>query len=137
MKTTALSHEQLEFIPERLNEGVLYISERYDIAVHLCCCGCCQEVVTPLTPTDWSVHFANGTVTLDPSIGNWGYSCRSHYWIRRGAVIWARDLDQRQIDRIRFHDRISKEAYYANANRSSIRAWFRSVVGGLKRWLVR
>jgi hypothetical protein len=28
--------------------GVIYISERYATAVHLCCCGCGYEVVTPL-----------------------------------------------------------------------------------------
>lgn len=137
MKTTALNHELVEFIPERLSEGFLYISERYETAVHLCCCGCRQEVVTPLTPTDWSVYFADGSVTLHPSVGNWSYPCRSHYWIRRGAVVWAGDLDQWQIDHIRSHDRISKEVHYADANRPSIGAWFRSVVGELKRWWIR
>ena len=26
---------------------------------------------------------------LYPSIGNWQFPCRSHYWIRRNRIIWA------------------------------------------------
>jgi hypothetical protein len=47
MRQTALRPEFVEFIPEQLEDGVLYISHRYGTALHLCCCGCCSEVVKP------------------------------------------------------------------------------------------
>ena len=48
MKIKQIRPESVEFIPEHIEEGVLYISELYRTAVHKCCCGCGQEVVTPL-----------------------------------------------------------------------------------------
>ena len=45
--------EFVDYIPEQLNPGVLYVSMRYATVNHLCCCGCGLEVVTTLSPTDW------------------------------------------------------------------------------------
>ena len=39
-------------------------------------------MVTPLKPTDWKLTFDGKTITLYPSIRNWNFACRSHYWIR-------------------------------------------------------
>ena len=39
MRQTALRPEFVEFIPEQLEDGVLYISQRYGTAMHRCCCG--------------------------------------------------------------------------------------------------
>jgi hypothetical protein len=117
MRQTDLSHQFVEFIPERLEEGVLYISQRYGTAAHKCCCGCGEEVTTPLTPTDWSLRVDGNVVTLHPSIGNWSYACRSHYWIRRSKVVWAGQMSQQQIERGRAMDRAAKKAYFETVNR--------------------
>jgi hypothetical protein len=53
MKATRLKHKFVDEIPEELSLGHLYISINYATASHLCCCGCGQEVVTPISPTDW------------------------------------------------------------------------------------
>jgi hypothetical protein len=37
-------------------------------------------------------------VSLDPSIGNWSFPCRSHYWIRNNKVRWAENWSQARID---------------------------------------
>jgi hypothetical protein len=116
MKQSTLRHSFVEFIPERLDEGVLYISQRYKTAVHKCCCGCGQEVVTPLSVTDWSLRVAGGAVTLQPSIGNWSLPCRSHYWIRNSQVVWAGAMTQREIERGRARDRAYREAYFDRVN---------------------
>src|SRR5205085_355428 len=84
-----LTHEFVEFIPDDLEEGVLYVSMQYATAAHKCFCGCGTEVVTPLSPTDWKLIFDGKTISLDPSIGNWGLDCQSHYWIRGNQVRWA------------------------------------------------
>lgn len=87
--SAALSHEFVDAIPERPQSGTLYISILYRTALHLCCCGCGREVVTPITPDDWSLTYNGATVSLSPSIGNWSFECRSHYFITRDRVRWA------------------------------------------------
>ncbi|MGZ8873834.1 MAG: DUF6527 family protein [Halobacteriota archaeon] len=117
MRQIHLSHQFVEFIPEQLEEGVLYISKRYGTAAHKCCCGCGEEVITPLNPTDWSLRMDGNFVTLHPSIGNWSFACRSHYWIRKSKVIWAGDMSQKQIERGRTIDRAAKREYFEAVNR--------------------
>lgn len=117
MRQTHISHQFVEFIPEQLDEGVLYISQRYGTAAHKCCCGCGEEVITPLNPTDWSLRIDGNVVTLHPSIGNWSYACRSHYLIRSSKVIWAGEMSQQQIKRGRASDRAAKQAYFEAINR--------------------
>ncbi|MEJ1962933.1 MAG: DUF6527 family protein [Gammaproteobacteria bacterium] len=117
MRQASLTPEFVEFIPERLEDGVLYISEKYGTATHRCCCGCGQEVVTPLGPADWKLQVLNDGVTLYPSIGNWSFVCRSHYWIRNGRVIWAGAMTQQQIARGRMLDRHARDNYIAGVNR--------------------
>lgn len=117
MRQTTLIPQFVDCIPERLNEGVLYICERYRTAAHKCCCGCGEEVITPLTPADWSIRKEGNTVTLHPSIGNWSFACKSHYWIRRNQVVWAGALSQQEIKRVRARDLADKKAYVAAVNR--------------------
>lgn len=117
MRQSTLIPQYVDCIPERLSEGVLYICERYRTAAHKCCCGCGEEVVTPLTPADWSIRKEENTVTLHPSIGNWSFACKSHYWIRKNQVVWARTMSKQEINRVRTHDLADKRAYAAAVNR--------------------
>lgn len=116
MRQTVITPEFVEFIPERLQEGVIYISEQYGTAIHKCCCGCGEEVVTPLTPADWKLRRDGTAVTLFPSIGNWSFRCKSHYWIRMNRVEWAPSMTIRQIRRVQERDRQDKERYIAQVN---------------------
>jgi Family of unknown function (DUF6527) len=75
-------------IPEQLEPGILYISMEHATAIHLCCCGCSREVVTPFAPDSWKMIFDGRTVSITPSIGNWQFPCRSHYWISKNAIHW-------------------------------------------------
>ncbi len=104
-----LKYDFVEFIPEHPEQSTLYISIAYATAIHKCCCGCGYEVATPLSPTDWALTFDGETVSLHPSIGNWSFPCRSHYWIRRNQVIWAEPWSQSQIEAGRRHDVTTKE----------------------------
>lgn len=121
-------HEYVEYIPERLEPGVLYISKRFRTASHLCCCGCGLKVVTPLNPAKWSLADHGASVSLSPSVGNWGYPCRSHYLIIRNQVRWAGQLSQRQISDVQRQDRIAVER---NARGNSLLAWLADI---FKRW---
>jgi uncharacterized protein DUF6527 len=119
MKLTSIIPRFVEFVPEELEDGIFYISEVHGTAIHKCCCGCGEEVVTPLTPADWHLRKQGGTVSLTPSIGNWNYACQSHYWIRRNRVEWAPRISKEQIRRVQARDRSEKERYiaYRNAQR--------------------
>jgi len=81
-----IDHKFVEFIPEQkeMEDGVIYVSLEYGTAVHNCMCGCGQQVVTPFSPTDWKMTYDGESISLHPSIGNWDFSCRAHYWIRKG-----------------------------------------------------
>jgi hypothetical protein len=125
MKQTYFSVELVEFIPEKLEEGVLYVSRRYKTAVHRCACGCGEEVVTPLGRSDWSIRIANGAATLDPSIGNWSFSCQSHYFMRSGKVVWAGRMSRRQIEFGRTLDRRAREQEIDEINRGKALGRFR------------
>lgn len=86
-----MEHKFVEFIPDELEDGTLYISITYATVLHKCGCGCGNEVVTPLSPSDWQLTFNGETISLFPSIGNWSFPCRSHYWIRKNEVVWVKD----------------------------------------------
>lgn len=120
MHITRLEHRFVTNIPRQLEPGVLYISMEFATAMHLCCCGCGEQVVTPLTPTDWRLTFDGETVSLWPSIGNWNYACRSHYIIRNSEVLRAFAWSDRRIARGREHDQAAKEKYFAAKNESIV-----------------
>lgn len=100
-----ISPEFVEYIPEHPRPGVLYVSRRYATALHLCCCGCGSEVVTPLNPAKWHLKEDGGRVSLSPSIGNWSFPCQSHYWIDRNSVRWAAAMAPEVIAAVKARDR--------------------------------
>jgi hypothetical protein len=116
MKQSCIKPKYVDNIPEKLDEGVLYICERYHLAAHKCCCGCGQEVITPLTSADWLIRNDNDLITLFPSIGNWNFACQSHYWIKRNKVVWSVAMTKTEIDRVRAKDKSDKLAYIASVN---------------------
>mgnify|MGYP000098909068 CR=1 FL=1 len=114
MRQSRLNPEFVEFIPEQLKEGVLYVSMIHAVASHKCVCGCGNEVVTPLSPTDWQLFFDGKGVSLNPSIGNWSIPCRSHYWIKDNNVDWAGEMPYWAINQGRARNKAVKEQYYAS-----------------------
>ena len=98
MRIDRLSHRFVETIPEQLEARVLYVSMEFRTTMHLCCCGCGVSVVLPLRPTAWRMTFDGDSVTMAPSVGNWSFPCRSHYLIREGRVVWARDWSTDRIE---------------------------------------
>lgn len=125
-----ISHKFVELIPDLLDGGVIYISLKYSTAVHKCFCGCQEEVVTPLSPTDWKLIFDGKTISLSPSIGNWNFKCQSHYWINNNQVIWAKKWSDAEIKVGRNQDFINKKKYYPIEKKNSY--WSR-----IKRWLTK
>lgn len=110
-------HKFVEFIPEYIEESTLYISIEYCTAIHKCVCGCGNEVVTPLSPTDWELVFDGKTVSLSPSIGNWNFECKSHYFITKNKIRHARSWKNWEIKEGRKEDS-EKKAKYFGKNKS-------------------
>ncbi len=108
----SLQYKFVEFIPEKVEEGILYVSIEYCTAIHKCVCGCGNEVVTPLSPTDWKLTFNGKSVTLHPSIGNWNFECKSHYWIRNNKIEFAGSWTEREIRLGRENDLERKSEYF-------------------------
>ena len=113
MKRDNLEHRFVDFIPERLEEGILYVSIEYTTVAHLCCCGCGQEVSITLSPTDWRLIFDGKTVSLEPSIGCWSLPCQSHYFITSNRILWARQWSRAEIDAGRRYDAARKHPHRA------------------------
>ena len=101
----------VDAIPERVDPGVIYISRRYSTALHLCCCGCGLEVVTPLNPAKWELWGRPDTVSLAPSVGNWSFPCQSHYWITDNRILWAGPMSPKMIAAVRARDRLDAEEH--------------------------
>lgn len=107
-----LQHRFIELIPERIEEGVLYISIEYCTAIHKCICGCGNEVVTPFSPTDWKLSFNGKSVSIHPSIGNWNFECQSHYWIKNNKIEFASLWTEKEIRVGRENDMDRKMDYF-------------------------
>ena len=141
-RVPALRHQFVEYVPDELEDGIIYISITFATAVHQCCCGCGFEVVTPLGPTEWSLTYDGESVTLDPSVGNWGFPCKSHYWIEHNKVFWAPQWTDWQIGEGRTRNlrakqrRIQAFAADDSAERSAPESPLRpGFWARLKRWL--
>jgi len=111
MKT--LKHEFVQYIPDQLEEGVIYISMKYRLAVHKCVCGCGNQVTTPFSPTDWELRFYGDSLSLNPSIGNWSFDCQSHYWIVKNQIRFVGRWSDQQINDGRERDKKRKKNFYS------------------------
>jgi hypothetical protein len=104
---------KVQYMPAKLEPGILYVAEEFGAAAHLCACGCGTIVRTPLDPTEWSLTVTEDGPSLYPSIGNWQEPCQSHYWIERGKVRWAAKWTSRQIEEGRRKEQERRVEYYA------------------------
>jgi len=109
-RISTLEHEFVDALPDELAEGVLYISLPFTTVSHLCCCGCGNQVFTPLRPNRWRLTFDGEMISLYPSVGNWNFPCESHYWITGSRVRWAPAMTRREIELMRENARAGKGA---------------------------
>lgn len=104
--------ERIRIMPKELASGILYVSEEFGTAAHLCPCGCGSKIRTPLGPTEWILTETESGPTLAPSIGNWQQPCQSHYWIENGEIVWAPKWTPRQIAAGRAIENSRRREYY-------------------------
>lgn len=82
----------VKHIPHDLEEGKLYISEEFGVAIHNCLCGCGVRTVTPIDNIidgkdyGWKLIKNGDKVSLTPSIANYQFPCKSHYIITKNIA---------------------------------------------------
>lgn len=114
MKQHRIKHQFVEFIPEKLEPGTLYISLEYNSANHLCACGCGREVVTIIGPADSSITSSSRGVSISTSIGNSNFPCKSHYWINDNRILWESPMTPHLTALSRARDKAAKAREYGN-----------------------
>lgn len=107
-----MRHKFVDYIPDNLEYDCLYITFEFSTAVHKCVCGCGNEVVTPFSPTDWALTYNGESVSLYPSIGNWNFECKSHYWIKKGKVIHCSKWENIEIKDNRTKNKWKKKKFF-------------------------
>ncbi len=112
MRVQKLEHRFVRSVPRELEPGILYVSMDYGTAVHSCCCGCGEQIVTPFSPTAWKMLYDGESVSLTPSVGNWQLACRSHYVISQGRVIEAGNWSKAQVEAEHLRDKKAKARFY-------------------------
>ncbi|MCJ7420447.1 DUF6527 family protein [Sphingomicrobium astaxanthinifaciens] len=108
--------ERVHFMPKQLEPGVLYVSDEFETAAHLCACGCGSKIRTPILPTEWRLAGSDKNPTLRPSVGNWQRPCRSHYFITNGRVKWCAQWTEEEIMAGRRAEQLRRERYYDDLN---------------------
>ena len=125
--------QRVQYMPKELESGVLYASEEFGTAAHLCACGCGSKIRTPLDSTEWSLEETDKGPPLYPSIGNWQQACQSHYWIYLGEVKWANKWTPEQIAAGRRGEEERRRIYYdalEHQNKRTLRriwGWLKSL----------
>jgi len=116
-----MKHKFVEYMPNTIENGILYISLEFGTILHKCVCGCGNEVNTPLSPTDWKMIYDGESITLKPSIGNWSFDCKSHYWIRNNSIVWDEKWDVNKIEMARKSEVIDRLNYF-NLNENQLKS---------------
>jgi hypothetical protein len=109
--------QRVKYMPRDLSPGILYVSEEYAVAGHLCACGCGKKVITPLGPAEWNFSERNGRPSLHPSIGSWQVPCRSHYVIIDGRIEWGDQWSEVQVAAGRRTEEKRRQDHYASIDR--------------------
>ena len=87
-----------------------------------------------------TIKMPDGSVSLDPSVGNWKYSCRSHYLIQKNRVIDAGPMSVKAIEAVQERDRRDRDRHIAQMNAQAastrkLRDRWRALVAKARRFL--
>lgn len=140
MKVKFLKPEYVNQLPDQMEEGSFYICKDFDLTAHKCCCGCGEDVFNKLGPAKWSLsEHHDGSVSLNPSIGNWKYACKSHYWITKNRVTDAGPMSDAKIAAVIMQDRkdsIEQIERFNSANKvSTVSDRIKSLTSSALKWV--
>ncbi len=82
-----VTYKKVEFMPDIIQDNVVYISDQYGTAIHNCICGCGTKVAMPIGPGEWNYNIdQNDNLSMSPSVGNYQIPCKSHYIFYKGGA---------------------------------------------------
>lgn len=91
MKTLEFKPAFMDSLPtnNKMEPGVLYISEKYGCTKHFCACGCGVLTICPIGgPDRWTLtKHSDSVISLYASIYN-RQMCGAHYFITENKVVW-------------------------------------------------
>jgi len=122
----------VEFVPRELEPGKLYISHRYQTTAHLCASGCGNKVVLPIGAAEWHLTSDGTTVSLSPSVGNWEFPCRAHYFIRHNQIDWAPGMDNEAVEAGRRRDQMELDEEFKRREAARPKSWLTGFVEWVK-----
>lgn len=122
---------KVERLPALLDNGVVYVSDEFEVAALLCPCGCGHRI-SLLLGDGHIVKELHGLADIQPSIGVWDAKCRSHFWLRGGVVMWASRFSEGQIRGAMEHQ-VRRHSVAAQPSHS----WPQRLIGWLKRTIGR
>jgi hypothetical protein len=115
-----IQHQFVEFVPEKLEPGKLYVSAWSTTPRTTCApAGAAYEVVTILGPADSSITYNGRGVSISTSIGNSNFPCKSHYWIEDNRVLWESRMTPQLTAFSRARDKAAKAREYGRPARRS------------------
>ena len=85
IKKVPVTMKKVKSLPEKMIQGVMYISDEYQTAGHLCLCGCGVSTAVPLGKDDWTYTDNEKGLTMSPSFLQ-RFDCKSHYIITEGVA---------------------------------------------------
>ena len=59
-------------------------------------------------------------ISLKPSVGNWSFDCKSHYWITNNEVEWSLKWSDKTISEVRAVEDSERKKYYRNKDSQNI-----------------
>lgn len=89
-RLTELAPVFVEIIPDTLEYGKIYISEKFGSATWLCPCGCGDTAHIPFAhhwEPAWMMRREGDKVTFSPSIAM-RLGCKSHYFLVKNKIQW-------------------------------------------------
>lgn len=88
-----------ERLPPEVGPSEFHYSRRFEMAALACACGCGHRVMLNLLDQHQLV-IERGLPSVTPSILVSDAPCLSHFFIRRGQVVWAQPWSKKTVDRV-------------------------------------
>ena len=109
-RASSLTLVACDRFPSNPEPGIFYYSEEFRSSLHLCACGCGYHVVLPIKLAGWALVRTGSSFSLNPSVGNREFACRSHYLLKDGQIVWLAPMSDREAaaSRARDADHISR-----------------------------
>jgi hypothetical protein len=87
-----LTPQFVEYMPDVIEDGILYISQRFSVAIHKCAGGCGIQAVMDISnwgdspwKNGWRMTINDNLISFSPSIL---CPCKAHYFIENNEIRW-------------------------------------------------